>query len=182
MPHIEYDPEYIIFRKLTEADLPLMHKWLNTPHVRQWYKILGNDEPTLQTVTDKYVPRIYGRDPVQCYLVLYNTRPIAYIQSAVVVDSINVRGIDTFIGEVDFLLKGFGVVNIRKFLQEIVFQEPGISICIIDPDPANKIAIRAYEKAGFSYSHTVRNVIDGKLAYIMTLERESICPLLPVPL
>ena len=171
---MEYDPEHITFRKLAEADLPLMHRWLNTTHVREWYKVLGKNEPALQTVADKYLPRIYGRDPVNCYLVLYDTRPVAYIQSAVIVDAINVTGIDTFIGEVDFLHKCFGAVYIRKFLKEIVFQEPEITCCSIDPEPANKIAIRAYEKAGFRYSHQAWNAEDRVKAYIMTTNRESV--------
>ena len=180
IPYMEYDPEHITFRKLAEADLPLMHRWLNTTHVREWYKVLGKNEPALQTVADKYLPRIHGRDPVHCYLVMYDTRPVAYIQSAVIVDAINVTGIDTFIGEVDFLHKGFGVVFIRKFLKEIVFQEPEITSCSVDPEPANKIAIRAYQKAGFRYSHRTWNAGDNVAAYIMTINRESIYPSIAV--
>jgi RimJ/RimL family protein N-acetyltransferase len=173
---MEYGPERITYKKLAEADLPLMHRWLNTSHVRQWYRVLGKSEPALQTVADKYLPRIHGRDPVHCYLVLYDTRPVAYIQSTVIVDAANVTGIDTFIGEVDFLYKGFSVVYIRKFLKEIVFQEPKVTSCSIDPEPSNKIAIRAYKKAGFRYSRQTWNAEDKVAAYIMTIDRESIYP------
>jgi aminoglycoside 6'-N-acetyltransferase len=165
--HIEYDPKHITFRKLTEADFPLMKRWLNTPRVHEWFKECGKNEPTFQRVAGKYLSRIHGQEPVNCYLVLYDARPVAYIQSyriedsptakAMVTDCKNLAGTDTFIGEVDFLHKGFGNVYIGKFLREIVFSESGITSCIIDPEPQNKIAIMAYEKAGFRYSHKAWN-------------------------
>jgi RimJ/RimL family protein N-acetyltransferase len=96
------------------------------------------------------------------------------IEKVMLTNNTNVAGIDTFIGEVDFLHKGFGAVYTRKFLREIVFPEPGITSCIIDPEPANKIAIRAYQKAGFSYSHTAWNAEDSVEAYIMTINLESV--------
>jgi RimJ/RimL family protein N-acetyltransferase len=181
-----YDIDHITYKKLTDADLPLLHIWLNTPHVLEWYKVFGDDEPTFQRVTDKYLPRVRGSDPVICYFVLYDKKPAAYIQSCtsrdflsaktILINNADTAAIDTFIGDLNFLHQGFGSIYILKFLSEIVFSEQGIRTCIIDPDPANKIAIRAYEKAGFSYTHTVRNPKDGKSAYIMTIERELVCP------
>ena len=59
----------------------------------------------------------------------------------------------------------------------IIFREfidPRITSCIVDPEPSNKIAIRAYEKAGFSYSHTAWNAKYGVEAYILTINRESV--------
>ena len=108
--HIEYNPDNITFRELTEADLPLMQKWLNTPHVSQWRDIDGKRNPDYAAVIRHFMSRIRGRDPVNRYLVLYDTRPMAYIQSCnmedfptekvMLSDSTNVAGIDTFIVEV----------------------------------------------------------------------------------
>lgn len=130
------------------------------------------------------MPRIGGQDAVNYYLVLYDTSPVAYIQSYSIEDfptekatleiDTNAVGIDTFIGEADFLHKGFGSIYIRKFLRELVFPEPGISSCIVDPEPAKKIAIKAYKKAGFSYSHTAGNAKYKVKAYIMTINLESV--------
>ncbi len=127
---------------------------------------------------------ILRQDPVNRYLVLYDNRPIAYIQSCRMEDfptesamlkiPANVAGIDTFIGEMDFLHKGFGAIYIRKFLKDVVFLEPEITSCIIDPESSNKIAIRAYEKASFSYSHTAWNAKYSVEAYILTINRESV--------
>ena len=33
------------FRELKEADLPLLHRWLNTPHVAEWYGTDEGDDP-----------------------------------------------------------------------------------------------------------------------------------------
>jgi aminoglycoside 6'-N-acetyltransferase len=87
----------------------------------------------------------------------------------------NAAGIDTFIGETDFLHMGLGPVYIRKFLTEIIFREPAINSCIVDPEPANKIAVRAWEKAGFNFSHQVWNDEDKVTAHIMTVNREAVC-------
>ena len=140
--------------------------------------------PDYTEVIRHFVPRLRGQDPVNRYLVLYDTRPIAYIQScrmedsptekAMLTDNTNAAGIDMIIGEVKFLHKGFGAVYIRKFLKGIIFPKPGITSCIVDSEPMNKIAIRAYEKVGFSYSHTAWNAEDSVVAYIMTINRESV--------
>jgi RimJ/RimL family protein N-acetyltransferase len=183
--HESYNPELIEFRPLAEADLPLLHRWLNTPHVSEWWKVDGKRNPDYAVVIGKFMPRIHKPEPVSCFLVLYDAGPAAFIESCRLEDfpaekaelriPANAAGVDTFIGETDFLHKGFGAVYIRKFLKEIIFREPAINYCIVDPDPANKIAVRAWEKAGFSFSHQVWNDEDKVMAHIMTVNRKSIC-------
>ena len=47
------DPETrITFRALTADDLPLVVRWLNTPHVREWW---GDDPRTLEDARTKSV-------------------------------------------------------------------------------------------------------------------------------
>ena len=184
--HESYNPELIIFRPLAEADLPLLHHWLNTPHVSQWWEVDGKRNPDYAVVSCKFIPRISGLGPVNCFLVLYDTRPAAFIESCRMDNfptektalgiTANAAGVDTFIGETDFLHRGFGPVYIRKFVKEIIFREPAINYCIVDPDPANKIAVRAWEKAGFNFSHRVGNDEEKVTAHIMTVRRESVCP------
>ena len=66
------------------------------------------------------------------------------------------------------LHKAWGSLIITRFLKEVVSAIYDVSVCTIDPEPANTVAIRAYEKAGFSHLKTVWNPIDSVLAYIMT--------------
>ena len=57
------------------------------------------------------------------------------------------RGLDQFIGEADMLGRGHGSAFIRAFADRLLAS--GTPRVVTDPDPANKRAIRAYEKAGF---------------------------------
>lgn len=57
------------------------------------------------------------------------------------------RGLDQFIGEADMLGRGHGSAFIRSFSDRLL--AAGTPRVVIDPDPANARAIRAYEKAGF---------------------------------
>lgn len=155
-------PNKIRFQKLQFDDLPLMQQWLNTDFVTEWY---SGEPTTLEGIREEYGPLIDGRDPTQAFLIIYDTTPIGYIQTykfrdnpewqAVVQPAEEAAGIDLFIGHPDYIHRGLGSFIIKKFLQEIVFSQPEIEICVIDPEPANKVAIRAYEKAGFTYWKTI---------------------------
>jgi ribosomal protein S18 acetylase RimI-like enzyme len=48
---------------------------------------------------------------------------------------------------------------------------PGVETCIIDPDPANKRAIRSYEKAGFEYVKSYYSEQNKMNVYLMRQER-----------
>lgn len=179
-----WDIRNISFRKLEKTDLPLIHSWLNTPHVHEWFTEYSNNEPTLQMVVNKYLPRVNSKEPVHCYIVMYDIKPVAFIQwymvddypttKAMIPASKNMAGIDIFIGEEEYIHKGLGSLIIRQFLRHIVFKSFEVDSCIIDPEPINKIAIKAYEKAGFCYSHGSWNAKDKVEAYIMTINKESV--------
>jgi len=174
----------IAFRLLQETDLPLMHRWLNTPHVSEWWSLDGNHHPSLEEVERKYPPRIRGDEPVDCFLIVYDDKPIGMIQSCKLDDypaekamfglDTGYAGIDLFIGEEAYVHKGLGSRIIRKFVKEIVFVNYDVSCCIIDPEPKNVIAIKAYSKAGFKHFKTVRNSKDNIDAYLMSVNREEL--------
>jgi RimJ/RimL family protein N-acetyltransferase len=174
----------ITFTRLREADLPLMHKWLNTPHVSEWWSLDGNHLPSLEEIGRKYPPRIKGDEPVDCYLIYYDDKPIGMIQ-LYRLDDFPVEkamfglegkctGVDLFIGDEEHVHKGLGSTIIGKFIKEIVFIENDVDCCIIDPDPKNEIAIKAYKKAGFKYLKTVWNDKDLVDAYLMGINRDEI--------
>ena len=64
---IEADPQ-IRFRPLAMGDLPLMHRWLGEPHVRQWWH---DGAGTLAEANAKYAPRIAGAEPTRCFAIEY---------------------------------------------------------------------------------------------------------------
>lgn len=70
--------------------------------------------------------------------------------------------------------KGFGSMMLKKFLQEIVFTDPGVNMCIVGPEPSNKRAINSYKKVGFKYVKTVQIPNEPEDTYIMELPRNKI--------
>jgi aminoglycoside 6'-N-acetyltransferase-1b/aminoglycoside 6'-N-acetyltransferase-2 len=179
------DPALISFRRLSERDLPLMHRWLNTEHVARWYRVRGVQKPSLEWLTARYLPRIRGDDPTRSFVIMLNERSVGYIQGYFIEDDpeyaaqVQVEkgaaGADMFIGEPDVVHKGLGSHIIRRFTAEVVFRELGATCCIIGPEPENGIAIRAYEKAGFRHLKTVATPGgDADYEYLMRLGREGV--------
>jgi RimJ/RimL family protein N-acetyltransferase len=172
-----YDPALIGFRWLSEDDLPPLHRWLNEGAALQWY---GLEPTTLAEVVLAYTPRLHGRSSVRSMLITYADQPVGYIQRYFPKDEPDywgkqdlppdTAGIDLFIGESTFLHSGFGPLAIRSFLWEHVFTG-STKHCIIDPDPDNTIAIRAYEKVGFRHIRTIGPPDHVERAYLMILDR-----------
>jgi aminoglycoside 6'-N-acetyltransferase len=180
---VRWDQGNISFKKLEETDLPLINKWLNFPEVAKWVKWDDKDYPSLDFVKRHWIPRIRGSDPTKCYIALYGETPVAFVQSALISDDpgyeetfkfdYDAAAIDIFIGEEKYIHKGLGRLIIKAFLKDMVFKVYDIDVCIIDPEPENKIAVRAYEKAGFHYIKTVWNPINKVWAHVMMINRES---------
>ncbi len=176
------NPECIGFRRMTLDDLPLMQRWLQAPHVLEWW--WGGIAPPYEAVEEKYGPRIRGEEPTDPYVILSGDRPIGYIQTymirdypeyaAVVNTDADAAGMDLFIGEVAYLHKGLGSHILRAFLREIAFGKGDATSCIIGPSEANRIAIRAYEKAGFRYFKTIPSPNEPTPEYLMRVTRAAI--------
>ena len=156
----------IRFRALNRGDLPLMHRWLNTPHVVEWWP---DEAVALDEIVAKYTPRIDGLEDVRCFVIVHGDRPIGYIQEYPLGE--HSAGIDLFIGEVEFHHRGLGAPIIRQFLNDVVFANPAIESCLIDPAVSNREAIRAYEKAGFRFLRTVTNPGEPEPAHLMRITR-----------
>ena len=163
------DPEQgFEFVPLTDADLPLLSIWLARPHVAQWWGPAEQELPKIEKAL-----RLPDIDP---YRVDHRGEPIAYLQcyrigaespAALRDQPPGTRGIDLFIGHADCLDKGVGSAMIRVFVTRL-FAEGDTGRVIIDPDPANRRAIRAYEKAGFHYLDTLD--LGWGPAYLMACE------------
>jgi len=167
------------FRRMKLGDLPLMHRWVNTPHVREWWDAL----PTLDAVVTKYAPRILGREPTHSFVVDAGSRPIGYIQSYRIADypdyarhlgsDDRAAGVDLFVGEVEFLGQGSGSAILREFLRRVVFADEWRTECLIGPEIENHRAIRCYQKVGFSYWKTVQIPGEPAPEYVMRITRRE---------
>jgi RimJ/RimL family protein N-acetyltransferase len=165
------------FRRLTEPDIPLLHRWLNAPHVLEWWDRPG---PALGGVREKYLPRVTGASDVTPYIICRDGVPIGYIQVYPVeagawglADVRGGAGVDLFIGDARYLHRGFGPEILREFVGEIVFRDGAVASCFIDPSPRNRIAIRAFEKAGFRGLAAAVDPKTGQAIEIMELTRAA---------
>ncbi len=175
------DPRGITFRELRAPDLPLMHRWLNAPHVRRWWYTEGS---SYKEIEEHYLPGIEGRDATKLFLILHENSPIGFVQSyrisaeddetyAGLVEVENAAGVDLFIGEPEYLYRGLGSHAIRRFISEHVFSDPEIEACVIGPEPNNAAAIRAYAKAGFRYFKTIQVPGEPEPENLMKLSRQE---------
>ncbi|MGA7669402.1 MAG: GNAT family N-acetyltransferase [Nitrolancea sp.] len=170
------------FRPLQRDDMPLMHRWLYVPHVAEWW--WTDQEPTAEDLEEKYLPRIHGEDPTDCYVIVEDGRDIGYIQSYVIANHpeyaelVDVEeraaGIDLFIGEPDRVHRGLGPPLLRQFLRDVVFANYDVESCIIGPSVKNTSAIHAYEKAGFSYFKTINVPDEDDPEYLLRIWREEL--------
>jgi RimJ/RimL family protein N-acetyltransferase len=182
LAHRHPAPALIGFRRLQAADVPLMHRWLTSPGVARWYGD-GTDQP-YAAIEAKYTPRIEGRSPVQPWLILFDGLPIGYIQTYPIApfpeyaahsgDDAGAAAIDMFIGEDGYRGRGFGATSLRAFLCEIVFADPQMTHCFIDPDPENAVAIRAYARAGFRALRRIDPAPPGEPCLLMRVNRDEI--------
>jgi RimJ/RimL family protein N-acetyltransferase len=172
----------ISFRPLRSSGLPLLHRWLNAPHVARWWY---GDDTSWRGVVEEYTRYIEGREPVEPYLILHDDRPIGYIQAYLVSDDeeyaglveVEVEdsaGVDMFIGEEEYLYRGLGGEILRRFLVEVVFRDERVRVCVIGPESKNVAAIRAYEKAGFRFFKTIQAPGEPEPEHLMRIGREEV--------
>jgi RimJ/RimL family protein N-acetyltransferase len=164
----------IAFRRLTLADLPMLHGWLGRPHVAAWW----GTPPSLAEVRATYAECISDRSPVQGYVALLGRVPVGYIQSYVAMGAGDgwwvdeqdpgVRGIDQFLSDPERLDQGIGTAMVRAFVAQL-FAEPEVTRVQADPAPTNARAIRCYEKVGFRRAGEV-DTPDGR-ALLMICDR-----------
>lgn len=177
------EPEFD-FPALTEADLPLIRRWLLEPHVRRWWA-----DPPRDTYPDdeleKYRRRIVGEDQdTEIFFIRERRRPIGFIQcyriddhdeygSALALDT-SAAGIDLFIGDPDKIGKGLGPALLRAFMRDVVFVRYDVAECVIGPSVKNASAIRAYEKAGFEFLRDVRVPDEPDPEHLMRIRRDEV--------
>lgn len=162
----------VTLRLMTEHDLPMLHDWLNRPHIVEWW---GGERPTLDEVREQYSPRVLMEARVTPYIGMLGDRPFAYAQSYVALGSgggwwedvtdPGVRGIDQSIAEPELLGRGLGTKLVRALVDRL-FGDPAVTRIQTDPAPQNLRAIRCYEKAGF---RRVKNIVtpDGPAVYMV---------------
>ncbi len=148
----------IEFKLLSETHFPLLFKWLNTTHVKNWrdQSIIHTEE----SISKKYLSYIEGyklengeKMPILAFIIYADRHPVGYIQLYNAYDFVkklklinlpkSLGAIDFFIGEEEYLRRGIA----HKALVRFNYQE--FDYIFVDPDIDNFAAIRTYESAGF---------------------------------
>lgn len=168
----------ISLRLMTEQDLPMLHVWLNRPHIVEWW---GGERPSLEEVRAHYLPRVLLDEQVTPYIGMIDNKPFAYAQSYVALGAGDgwwedetdpgVRGIDQSIADPELLGLGLGTKLVRS-LVDLLFTDPRVTKIQTDPNPSNLRAIRCYEKAGF---RKVKNIVtpDGPAVYMLQSRHDT---------
>jgi RimJ/RimL family protein N-acetyltransferase len=144
-----------IFKALEDDDLGLLCAWFNKSHVREWW----DDHLTNEEIKLKYRKRI--GDPVTLPFIAYlDEKPIGFIQyyfankienNDLLDEMDDTVGLDQFIGEEDYINRGYGTQMIGQFVDHL-FSDASVRKILIDVNKNNQRAIRCYEKLGFSFS------------------------------
>jgi aminoglycoside 6'-N-acetyltransferase len=170
------DTPAISFVPVAPEHLPMIHRWLHAPHIREWW---GEPETELGYIVDM----VEGRDSTKPYIFYVNGEPTGYIQVWFIGPHqteewskenpwlmklpSHAVGVDLSIGEESKLSKGIGSAVLRQFVG--MLKAEGHTAIIIDPDPENMRAVRAYTKAGFRpVPH-----LEGSTQGVLIMQHES---------
>jgi aminoglycoside 6'-N-acetyltransferase len=136
------------FRDVAEADMAMLRAWMAEPHISAWW---GDPDEALAEIRDA-VADLATRPMI----VEFDGEPIAYVQHydphmekdhPYQDQPMGTLGLDISIGPPDLLGRGHGPAILRQYAERLLRR--GVPRLVIDPDPGNVRAIRAYEKAGF---------------------------------
>ena len=161
----------INFRSLVESDFEVLCAWLNLSHMQVHYQ---KEPVSFQDVRQKYLPRLDTTHPVHCHIAIIDGCPVGQFQSYRISDyrdyaaEIGVEegvSIDFFIGDENFLGRGFGTMLLERYVSSVVRQifpdEPACYVCHAE---SNHRAIRCSVGAGFEI---VKNVLEDGTASVL---------------
>ena len=136
-------------RDIAETDFEALAKWLSEPHVARWW---GDPAKALQEIREAVTD-----PPTRPMIVELDGEPIAYLQQydphmeedhPYRDQPKGTLGLDLTIGPPQLVGVGYGSAILRQHAERLF--DSGVPRLVIDPDPENARAIRAYEKAGFA--------------------------------
>lgn len=160
---------------LTEADLPLIHRWLGQLHLAHVWN--PPDEGIAEIASH------LARTHVAPYLIRNGTQPVGYLQTyhanpdefwAAHDLPRETYGLDLFIGPAELIGRGLGSRAVGLAVRHLA-SLPDAARLHIDPDPGNLAAIRTYEKVGFRCSGEIETP-DGRCLYMILEPKRGILP------
>lgn len=185
------DGPAVEFRALARDDLPLLRRWLNTPHVYEWW---GREKepssiggPGGLAATEEEVEEHYGRaadglDTMRVHVTRIDGHDAGLIQwfrmtdeeayaRDLRVEPAGAAGIDLFIGEPGLVDRGNGPRVIDAYVCTVVFAEPDLDRVYGCPLVENGRSIGAFRRAGFRHLHDAEVTGESGAAHVMMRTR-----------
>lgn len=168
----------IKLRSAGTADIPLLERWDQQPHVIS----ATTDDPNALTAFEdaNWTDEIAAQDEHSEYLIAeLSGRPIGamqmidpHLESTHYWGEIepNLRALDIWIGEPDCLGKGYGETMMRLAFQRC-FADPKVTAIVIDPLNSNVRAHKFYRRIGFV--PVGRRMFDDDDCLVHKLKRED---------
>lgn len=161
-----------------EADLPLLDRWLRSPHVVRWW---GSP--------DAYRTALLQRSRTSHAMITAEGAPVGYLcwqrpsrpelEAAGLADlPEDLMDIDILIGEPEFLGRGIGPRALAALLARL--RDEGVCCAGLGTSSSNRRAIRAFEKAGFRRFRSFEDPEAGSCEYLVTRPRRLIARPPPV--
>lgn len=163
------EPKTVVHSQpLAASALPLLHKWLNEPHLKPFYM---QEDMTADEVSTKFKPRLSGDHPCRSLIFNYQGEPFGYLQwylnrsfpeyGVALLDEPDGVSFDYFIGNTKYLGQGLGPIMLRKAIMTV---SPQIALrdqtFFVLHQIENHKAVNCSERAGFSLQRSVED--DGK--------------------
>ena len=162
MPHVDA----VDLRVLDpQADLPLLERWLRSPHVVRWW---GTPDPYLAALAQR------SRDTDA--VITADGRPVGYLcwqrlspselEAAGLTDlPEDLVDIDILLGEPELLGCGVGPRALALLLAKL--RGEGVGFAGLATSTSNRVAIRAFEKAGFRLFREFEDRESGPCKYLV---------------
>lgn len=172
---------------LTPADLPLLKRWLEEPHVHQWW----NHETDDYALERDFGPVMRGEEPSEDLLVRLDGRPVGLVQRSRFADYPDYRDevaaltevpegavtVDYLVGEPGDTGQGLGTAIVRAVVAATWTEVAGAECVIVPVAAANRASWRALERAGLSRvaEGELRpdNPANGKIHYVYRIDRPA---------
>ncbi len=163
---------HINFTRMRSTDFKKIYDWIQQPHVGTWW----SDPKEWSEFRLKFQRKLESPHR-SCFIIYADDTAIGYIQSYVAnkfpewsLEPDGTYGMDLFIGDIDYIGKGYGSQIVAQFVHEL-FELSEVVRVIINPDIKNIAAIKAYERSGFKKIKEIRRPSETEL--LMEIKRSG---------
>ncbi len=153
------------FRPLTEADLPLMRRWLDTAHVKVWWPAADKQIAVMEKDMNNPAMNMWVVSLINhpfAYLHDHDARAFGMPQYGDLPQG--ARAMASFVGENEFMGQGHSVGYIDAHIRRLRVKYPMVAV---GPGTTDVQAISNYRKAGFA-NRRLATARDGRLVQVMT--------------